>query len=277
MDLPVPSRVETIDAESQTDMRVVAVDWSGAKVGAEKTIWLAEAAGRVEAVGRLTRLENGRSREQLVAHLIEESERDPEVAVGLDFSFSLPRWFLHVLRVRTGPDLWRLVESQGESWLAQCSLPFWGRPSKRRPWVPQHLRVCEREVGARSTFQIGGAGAVGTGSLRGMPLLLPLREAGFAVWPFDPPRLPVVIEIYPRLFTGPVRKSNRSARVAYLDSRFPELGRDLARIAASSEDAFDAAVSALAMSAHACSLANLPPLADAEAQAEGMIWRPPGS
>ena len=38
-------------------------------------------------------------------------------------------------------------------------------------------------VRPKSTFQIGGAGAVGTGSLRGMPHLLTLREAGCAVWP----------------------------------------------------------------------------------------------
>ena len=38
----------------------------------------------------------------------------------------------------------------------------------------------------KSIFQLAGPGAVGPGSLRGMPLLTTLRDRGFAVWPFDP-------------------------------------------------------------------------------------------
>ena len=34
-------------------------------------------------------------------------------------------------------------------------------------------------------FQIGGAGAVGTGSIRGMPHLLTLARNGFGIWPFS--------------------------------------------------------------------------------------------
>jgi hypothetical protein len=47
-------------------------------------------------------------------------------------------------------------------------------------------------------FQIGGAGAVGTDSVRGTPHLLTLAKAGFSIWPFDPPHHLMVIEIYPR-------------------------------------------------------------------------------
>src|SRR5207249_2347049 len=99
----------------------------------------------------------------------------------------------------------------------------------------------------KSVFQIAGAGAVGTGSLRGMPALLDLRAAGFAIWPFDPPRLPMAVEIYPRWLTGRVNKSSPIARALYLATRFGEENRALLRTAASSEDAFDAAVSALRM------------------------------
>ena len=69
--------------------RILAVDWSGARTGEARAIWLAEVMG-----GRLIRLECGRSREEVVAHLLEEAERDPELVVGLDFAFSLPEWFL---------------------------------------------------------------------------------------------------------------------------------------------------------------------------------------
>jgi predicted O-methyltransferase YrrM len=66
-------------------MRFIAIDWSGDRRGGAKEIWLAAAAG-----GRLARLENGRDREQVAAHLIAEAGRDPRLVVGLDFAFSLP-------------------------------------------------------------------------------------------------------------------------------------------------------------------------------------------
>lgn len=84
--------------------------------------------------------------------------------------------------------------------------------------LPDDLRRTDREAPAiggirpKSVFQIGGAGAVGTGSLRGMPILKRLRDAGFAVWPFDAPRWPCVVEIYPRLLTGAVNKGSAGAR-----------------------------------------------------------------
>ena len=60
----------------------------------------------------------------------------------------------------------------------------------------------------KSPFQIGGSGSVGTGSLRAMPFLLRLREAGFRVWPFEDAALdakrpqPLLVEMYTRLLTG---------------------------------------------------------------------------
>jgi hypothetical protein len=75
-------------------------------------------------------------------------------------------------------------------------------------------------------FQINRAGAVGTGSLRGMPILRQLHDEGFSIWPFDTSGWPRVIEIYPRLLTDVVKKSNRASRVQYLNDRFPNLSRD---------------------------------------------------
>ena len=89
--------------------RVIAVDWSGAKARAQHKIWLAEVCG-----GRLTRLESGRDRRELVQHLIDEADRDPEMVVGLDFAFSFPRWFAEKWGVQTIEELWDLVAKQGE-------------------------------------------------------------------------------------------------------------------------------------------------------------------
>jgi hypothetical protein len=66
-----------------------------------------------------------------------------------------------------------------------------GRPGLRRT-------EGESPFAAKSVFQIGGAGAVGTGSVRGMPLLAALSADGFSVWPFEDASERMVIEIYPR-------------------------------------------------------------------------------
>jgi hypothetical protein len=256
---------------------VIAVDWSGALRGERRKIWLAEVAD-----GRLVRIEAGRDRAELVRHLVERAARGP-LAVGLDFSFSLPAWFLREHGLATAPDLWQRVARDGERWIAACRPPFWGRPGRPRPQLdperPPYRRtegeaLPVRGVRPKSTFQLGGAGSVGTGALRGMPWLLELAAAGLAVWPFDDVRAPFALEIYPRALTGAVVKTNRAARQRLLPGRFPGQDRGLLARAASSDDAFDAAVSALVMGRHALELERLEPARDAVERLEGRIWRP---
>lgn len=249
--------------------RTIAIDWSGARTGARKTIWVAEAVD-----GGITFLENGRDREQVAAWLNDQSG---PLVVGLDFAFSLPAWFLRERGFDTAPDLWRtLAEGAAERWLADCPHPFWGRPGVRKPVGIEHWRQTERKSGhnPKSVFQIGGAGAVGTGSLRGMPVLHSLRERGFAVWPFDALADRTVIEIYPRTLTGPVIKSDALARRRYLDEHDIALNDAARDVVVSSEDAFDAAVSALAMDAHKDALQSLGPTTDETERLEGIIWTP---
>jgi hypothetical protein len=129
-------------------------------------------------------------------------------------------------------------------------------------------------IAPKSPFQIGGAGAVGTGTLRGIPFLPRLREAGFSIWPFDEPRLPMLIEIYPRLLTGPVRKSVREERVRYLRERLLRgvLTKRALTQAEDSEDAFDAAVSAARMGERRAEFTTLSRLTDDLRQLEGKVW-----
>jgi Protein of unknown function (DUF429) len=247
-------------------LRVAAVDWSGRAAGAERYIWLAEVRD-----GRLVELRNGLSREAIVAGLVE----DPPDVMGLDFAFSFPAWWCAERGWSRVVDVWTAARDEGEAWLAACEPPFWGRPAKRRPADGEPLRRTEREDarGAKSVFQIGGAGAVGTGSIRGMPHLLTLAEAGFAVWPFSAGR-PLVVEIYPRALTGPLRKSRRAEREAALERFRGDQPATLLARAAGSEDAFDAAVSALVMARHADQLAALEPTSDRVHAIEGRVWRP---
>jgi len=258
-------------------MRTIAIDWSGKASGAARTIWVAEASN-----GELAFLENGRSRERVTQLLIEWAEADARLIVGFDFAFSFPAWFLKERGWTSAHELWSAVAMHGENWLAVCQSPFWGRPGKRKPDLHgrSHFRATEMDVTPvegikpKSVFQIGGAGAVGTGSIRGMPVLAQLSAAGFSIWPFDPPSWPRVIEIYPRVLTGRVRKSSQRDRQEYL-SKWRGNPSLLAR-AATSEDAFDAGVSALIMSEHSSDLAQLTYPPNEASRFEGAIWFPAG-
>lgn len=254
--------------------RVIAIDWSGDKTKAHRKIWLAEAKG-----GQLVRLLNGNTREEVSRLLIDEAERDDQVIIGLDFAFSFPAWFCHTLKAKTAYEVWANACVSGEQWLGDCPAPYWGRPGRKRNAAIEELRQTEKDAtsdggGAKpkSTFQIGGAGAVGTGSIRGMPVLKQLHDAGFSVWPFDPPGWPMVVEIYPRLLTGPVNKSSRNDREVYLASRFPDLTQEHYQAAISSEDAFDAAVSVLVMASRAHEFMMLTQASHPTELIEGRIW-----
>jgi hypothetical protein len=201
--------------------------------------------------------------------------------VGLDFAFSFPRWWCERSGWKAANDVWIAAEIEGERWLHEAAWPFWGRPGCRcELHEEERLRCSERRVrgAAKSVFQIGGAGAVGTGSIRGMPMLLRLARAGYAIWPFDPADSATVVEIYPRALTlgGQVQKGRWSQRHAYLKpERFPGQPQTLLERAAGSEDAFDATVSALTMGAHAHSILTLPAGHDLDSRIEGRIWTPP--
>ena len=200
--------------------------------------------------------------------------------VGLDFAFSMPAWFA-ASRGWTDVDaVWTAARDDGEAWLAECAAPFWGRPGTRRPHAAARgLRDTERVWATaqrpKSVFQIGGAGSVGTGSVRGMPMLLALRAGGWSVWPFDAPSSHTVVEIYPRIFTGPVVKRSALARESYLAERLHQSSVHVETMIAS-EDAFDAGLSAIAMST-AIVVSPLPIVVDPIARIEGAIWVPGSS
>lgn len=219
--------------------------------------------------------------ESLLVWLIARAERDPALVLGLDFAFSFPAWFVTEHLGGTVESAWQQALANGESWLQDVTSPFWGRPGLRRPVLEgdrAHLRATDDALAGaygrpKSVFQVGGAGAVGTGSIRGMPLLARLRKNGFAVWPFDSPALPLVVEIYPRALTGPVVKSDPRARRRYLDAWEWPTDPTVRANVAETEDGFDAAVSARQMFRHAIEFGDLPAPSEIE-QIEGRIWVP---
>lgn len=299
--------------------RIVAVDWSGRIDAAGQRrhiwagIWTASQTG-----GKIT-LEAGRTREELIAWLIDLARETPRMVVGIDCCFSYPAWFLEEHACATVFDFWQHVASgHGERWLArECEADardkrderFWGKPHKRPPqFCGEHLHrsmrltdmdnkitpkmsldeptraAAVRGITPKSPFQIGGSGSVGTGSLRAIPHLLRLHAAGFRVWPFESSAIssnkPLLVEMYTRLLTGAVKKSNPAARKAYLTTRrkadpaYATLSPAVMTKALSSEDAFDALVSTLAMTNHRHQFPTLKKTNDPTLQLEGITWRP---
>jgi hypothetical protein len=300
--------------------RVVAVDWSGDKGPGQRKklwagVWTAGAAGKP---GKVT-LEGGRSREELIGWLIELGQQTPRMVVGVDCCFSYPAWFLQEHGCATVFEFWEQVAAgKGEAWLhRECEDErFWGVRGPRRlgkrpaefcgEGLQRMMRLTDydNKIAARqeggdperaakmfgitpkSPFQIGGSGSVGTGSLRAMPWLMKLREANFRVWPFESSTLgeeqpsPLLVEMYTRLLTGPVKKSNALARKTYLaerrksDAGYKGLSRLVLDKALASEDAFDALVCCLEMVRWRGEFAALQATKHEVLKLEGDTWRP---
>jgi hypothetical protein len=299
--------------------RVVAVDWSGRidVAGQRRHIWAG--VWTAAASGGKVSLEAGRTREELIDWLIALAQKTPRMVVGIDCCFSYPAWFLEEHGCRTVFDFWEHVAAgHGERWLAReivgvaRDARFWGKPHKRPAEfsgerLHRMMRLTDMDnkitprlaggdaeraakmlgITPKSPFQIGGSGSVGTGSLRAIPLLLTLREAGFRVWPFESAGLgdkepkPLLVEMYTRLLTGAVAKSNPVARKAYMKLRREEepatygrLSRGVMAKALGSEDAFDALVCTMEMVRDRAEFMGLKKTEDRVLRLEGITWRP---
>jgi hypothetical protein len=198
--------------------------------------------------------------------------------VGLDFSFSIPAWFAREHGCATVDDVWSLVAAKGEGWIRDCPPPFWG-PAGTRCTIATaaRFRACETRLRAqgrqpKSIFQLRGAGAVATGSLRGMPGLAALRAHGLAVWPFDAVGARTMFEVYPSLYAK-VPTNDADGRARHLE-RFGTdvLGASERAAAIATDDAFDAVVSALAMWERRAELLTLEATTDPVTEIEGDLF-----
>lgn len=308
------------DARKTTgSLRLVGIDWSGRvdAAGQRRHIWAAVwtqgAEGKVSI-----ELEAGRTRDEVTEWLIAMARETPRMAVSIDCCFSFPGWFLEEHGCADMFAFWRKANAGlAEQWLArECEEiardeRFWGKPHKRPEQfcgagyrrmfrfadydnkIAQGLEGGDPERAAKmrgitpkSPFQIGGSGSVGTGSLRAMAMLERLHDAGFRVWPLERSTMdakrprPLVVEMYTRLMTGAVAKSNAEARKRYLaekrktDALYAPVGRAVLAKARSSEDAFDALVSVMEMARYAEEFGRLKATSDPELRREGLTWRP---
>ena len=173
--------------------------------------------------------------------------------------------------------LWERIDNEGENWMH--TYPFWWKKGSKRPLNP--LRKTEKHVKnsgrgqPESVFKLVGPKQVGKGSVRAMPCLLQLHKAGFAIWPFDRPKLPIAVEIYPQsLMKNQVTKMDRGIRKSYIEKHYGYLADKWKQSAIPTDDAFDAAVSALVMWKHIDDLAKLHGDIDQVQKLEGIIWHP---
>ncbi len=202
----------------------------------------------------------GRTREQAI-DLVEQLTGP--CVVGFDFCFGAPAWFAREQGCATVDAFWKRAAQHGDQWIGPPpTLPFW-RDKGTQPPRDRRFRRCEEELKLRgihpsSIFMLVGPGTVGTGSVRGMPLLARLREAGFAIWPFDAPRERTVVEIFPTLLE-PLAPQHLSQR-------------DYA-----TNDERDAVLSAAVMWDHRASFAELQAATDPVTRIEGDIWTPSSS
>jgi hypothetical protein len=247
----MPARRE---ASGLANVTVVAVDWSGAVSPAAQRRGVCAAVWRNGSVTATA----GRTRDETVAFVM---ELPAPVVVGFDFSFALPAWFARELGCRTIADVWEAASTDGEKWLREPMWPFWGHGARPTCDVEpaRRFRACEqrlRDTGrpAKSVFQLVGNGQVGAGSVRGMPFLSRLRDAGFAVWPFDGAGERTVVEIYP----NDLRRSVPPPAHAY-----------------ASEHERDAVDSVRVMARHVDDLMALTRATSRVTHLEGDVWRPP--
>jgi hypothetical protein len=232
------------------ELTVIAIDWSGRK-GADQVHHIRSAVATETGVDVWADL----TREAVIDELLDLTG---PVVVGFDFAFGFPSWIGECHGSSSGPDLWPIAQTSADEWLGGCTPPFFGAKGTTRPAV-QLFRRCDARVRAKSVFQIAGAGHVGTGSLRGMPLLTRLRDAGYAVWPFDDATDRTIVEIYPTRLREIEHSVTLSRRIAAMRAN---------------ENTRDAIASACVMWEHRAEFATLEATTDPVTRLEGDVWLP---
>lgn len=233
--------------------RIIVADWSAnstPKSGGD-SIWIAVAdRSGVRLSNPTTRTEA----EAMIVDLLASGERS---LLGVDFSLGFPTGTADLLGLdgpgwaSMGAELRRLIEDDARNRnnrfevasalnarMGAAPGPFWGCPPKAASanlttTKPPSGSLAEwREVesvlrahGHRpfSSWQLLGAGAVGSQSLLGIPMIMRLRDllqGRLAVWPFESPDAPIVVaEVWPSLLpldltVAPIRDAAQVQGVA---------------------------------------------------------------
>lgn len=130
--------------------QVVAIDWSGRDKGAREAIWLA-----LVVDGKLTDLDNGRGRQEVIDHAMALADEDSSTVVGLDFAFGFPAWYAEREGWTSGREIWEAMRDRADQLLKACEPPFWGRPGTKAQQLGDPYRHAEKAlaVAPKSVFQ----------------------------------------------------------------------------------------------------------------------------
>lgn len=242
--------------------RIAILDWSAANQPrrGKDSIWLGLDTG--EASNPATRAEAFAA----LCALVEDSlTRGQSLLIGADFAFGYPQGFAQAVTGRADPlALWaylaerlqdgpdnrsnRFEVAAGINALLPGIGPFWFNASKHDlPTLPrkgsarhghgfaEHRLADSSAKGAQSVWKLGGAGAVGSQVLTGLPMLHRLRASfpgRIAVWPFETPSEVTLAEVFPsllapevaaRMGTGLVKDQVQVTLLARALSALPDL------------------------------------------------------
>jgi hypothetical protein len=240
---------------------VLVVDWSAAAKArrpSPDSIWIGAARDdTVEARHFATRPDAEGWLSQQITRAGDLGER---LLIGFDFAFGFPAGAARALTGRDDPcAIWswlaaRILESRDgannrfavavEANRRFGRKVFWGADldpdiTLRRETgaaaalgLAAHRAVEGQAKGAKSVWQLTGAGAVGSQSLVGLPMIHRLSQLpSVAVWPFDTPDRIVMAEVYPSLLRARVEEEvargwmRDAAQVRLLSLALWRLGR----------------------------------------------------
>jgi hypothetical protein len=253
--------------------RFAVADWSGAKGSRHPGIAIAECGEGDEAPALVPPPGRHWSREAVLEWL---SSRSDDLLIGFDFSFAPPfvargaylpgdetatqaaAFHAYVDRLCADEDLGAASFLENHH-----RRHFYLGAADGRKADFMHLRTCEAHYNAggggkpSTVYDAIGAAQVAKASFAGMRLLARLRQAGIAIWPFDPipPRGPVVVEIYAQIAarTAGLRKGLSKIRDAQgLDAALAVFGsQPHAPLARYTDHATDAILTAAWLRANA--------------------------
>lgn len=244
---------------------------------------------------RLVRLETGLGANDAARLISAWADKHGPVVVGMNFGFSLPGWSVDTFYEGSARRLWESMSEykwdsgQGSPWHMKLPPPFWGTGIRPRSSLPAEGRwLRETEVHAwhrtgiepQSTLHLTAPDSAGGHNVRGMAELAGFQDAGWQIWPFDPPGQKMILEVMPRALWQPHARpkaalSDDEARAALTPTICDLLEVDdaaLRRSIAGSQSAFEAVFTAWSLSDAAPALPDLS-YNDA-ARREGWIWLP---
>lgn len=228
---------------------IIMVDWSGGSDTGPRpgpdAIWAAaHSRGRAEPPVYLRNRQIAET--WIVSRLQAELDAGRRVCIGFDFAFAYPVGFGIALTGSADPlAVWDWFAAQvvdapkannrfdlaaainrgfgggGPFWFnaLQRDIPDLPRKgnARRVRWTHPRRATETAAKGSFECWQLGGAGAVGSQIIMGLPVLSRLRHrfgGAITVWPFQPPGPPItLIEVWPSVVSGPVQSARHKDEI----------------------------------------------------------------